>query len=159
MTVDRLIVSGLILFVSSAAAYADWRYCLASTGADRKVFVSSPFPTGASIEATESGFEKMLQQSGIAHENVQCPRASTRTAIKIARKDAIDFNKEFMDRAIVELSWKPNVAQSSGRQAKLKRSPVRALPTPSADENDLSVVADQEWAQMDKLELLMSIGR
>jgi hypothetical protein len=144
----RLVISGLILFASCAAAHADWRYCLASSEADHKVFVSAPFLTSASIEIPEAGFERMLQQTNIAHEQVQCPRAPTKDEIKIARKEAIEFNKEFMDRATVELSWTPTSSPSA-----------RARPTPSSAHVDRSDITEADWAQMETSELFVSTGR
>ena len=52
---------------------ATWQYCLAPSYAENKVYISSPFPKSASLKTSETSFAKMLVQSKIQHDGVQCP--------------------------------------------------------------------------------------
>jgi hypothetical protein len=83
-----------------------WQYCLASSYAGKKIYISPPFPKSASLSANEATFSEMLSQSNIKHEPVQCPIAKDKSSISSMREHAISFNHD-LGKTIVTLNWKP----------------------------------------------------
>jgi hypothetical protein len=83
-----------------------WQYCLAPSYAENKVYISSPFPKSAPLSNTETAFAKMLFQSEIQHNAVQCPNGNDEPSISNMRQHAISFNHE-LGNTIITLNWKP----------------------------------------------------
>jgi hypothetical protein len=98
-----------------------WQYCLATSYAGKKVYISPPFPKSASLSANEAAFTKMLSQSNIKHEPVQCPIAKDKSSISSMREHAISFNHD-LGKTIVTLNWKP-IKWSGGVRVQSRHMP------------------------------------
>jgi hypothetical protein len=96
-----------------------WQYCLATSYAEKKVYVSPPFPkdTDTDIATTqtlhqdqpgtiESTFGEMLSQSEKQHDAVQCPIGKDERSISRMREHAINFNHN-RGYTIITRNWKP----------------------------------------------------
>lgn len=81
-----------------------WQYCLATSRADHKVYVSSPFPKTASLNVVAIAFSQRLVE--LPHEPVQCPVSKYKGSIATMREDAIRFNRK-IGNTIVTLNWQP----------------------------------------------------
>ena len=93
--------------INSAASRASaWQYCLAPSYAENKVYISSPFPKSASLNSTETAFAKMLFQTKIQHDAIQCPNGKDEPSVSSLREHAISFNHE-LGNTIITLNWKP----------------------------------------------------
>jgi hypothetical protein len=91
----------------SSVAINGWQYCLAPSHAEHKVYISPPFPKSAELSNTETAFAQMLLQSGVQHDDVQCPIGNDEGSISTMREHAISFNRK-VGNTIVTLSWKPS---------------------------------------------------
>jgi len=96
----------LMVAVSQTALAADWQYCLAPSQNENKVYISTPFPSSGAWGNPESALDRMLNQSGVRHDDVQCPRADDKPSIETMRQEAISFNHK-VGNEIVNLNWKP----------------------------------------------------
>ena len=85
---------------------ATWQYCLAPSYAENKVYISSPFPKSASLKTSETSFAKMLVQSKIQHDGVQCPTGTDKPSIANMREYAIGFSHD-LGNTIITYNWKP----------------------------------------------------
>ena len=85
----------------------DWRYCLAPSHAEHKVYMSPPFPATMSMDDAESQFGRTLSRSGLRFDDVQCPRGDGQTAALTMQQHAITVNRE-LGNEIINLRWKPN---------------------------------------------------
>jgi hypothetical protein len=93
----------LMAAISQTALAAEWQYCLAPSHTEHKVYISAPFPSSGS---PDSALDRMLSQSGVGHDDVQCPRADNERSIVTMRQEAISFNHR-AGNEIVNLNWKP----------------------------------------------------
>ena len=91
----------------SSVAINGWQYCLAPSHAEHKVYISPPFPKSAELSNTETAFAQMLLQSGVQHDDVQCPIGNDEGSISTMREHAISFNRK-VGNTIVTLSWEPS---------------------------------------------------
>jgi hypothetical protein len=94
-------ISGLQL-----AAAAEWRFCIAPSSPERKIYMTAPFLAAAPMEAMENGFGQVLDRSGRRHDSVQCPGGPNEQAVRGMRQHADDFNRQ-MGNEVVVLDWKP----------------------------------------------------
>jgi hypothetical protein len=101
-------LTGLTLIAASsqAAMATDWQYCLAPSHKEHKVYISTPFPSSGAWGNPDSALDRMLNQSGVRHDDVQCPRADDEPSIETMRQEAISFN-HIAGNEIVNLNWKP----------------------------------------------------
>jgi hypothetical protein len=107
MTFVRIIVGFVSLFaVLQTASAAEWRYCLAPSNVDHKIYFSAVFTASSDIGRADSSFEEALIQAGLHHDEVQCPRAGDEKSIMVMLQDAISFNKN-IGRQIIYLRWEP----------------------------------------------------
>jgi len=83
----------LTLAALQPASAADWQYCLAPSHAEHKVYMSAVFPVRGSLDDADSAFELMLDQAGLRHDVVQCPRADDEQSILAMQQYAISFNQ------------------------------------------------------------------
>jgi hypothetical protein len=88
-------LAGLVLIAASSqtAFAADWKYCLAPSHAEHKVYMSATFPVRGALGDADSAFEQMLEQAGLPHDDVQCPRADDERSIVLMLQYAIRFNQ------------------------------------------------------------------
>jgi hypothetical protein len=101
-----LFAFALFLAIPQSAFAADWRYCLAPSHAEHKIYVSPPFPATLSMDEIESQFGRTLSRSGLHFDDVQCPRSDGETAALTMQQHAIVVNRE-LGNQIINLRWKP----------------------------------------------------
>jgi hypothetical protein len=103
-----LLASALVAttLLPRSALAADWRYCLAPSHAERKIYISSPFPATVSMDDAESQFGQVLSRMSMRFDDVQCPRADDEAGAQTMQQHAIQVNSE-MGNQIVELPWRP----------------------------------------------------
>lgn len=102
-----LLALGLMLLLPQLAHAADWRYCLAPSHAQRKIYISPPFPATMPMDDVESQFGQTLRHSGLRFDDVQCPRGDGETAVLTMQQHAITVNRE-LGNEVINLRWKPN---------------------------------------------------
>jgi len=85
-------------------ADSGWQYCLAASGGDRKLYISSPFSRTVDLDTIGILFSQRLL--GLQHEAVQCPIARYKGTMATMRDDAIRFNQK-IGNVIVTLNWEP----------------------------------------------------
>jgi hypothetical protein len=104
----RFIVGFVSLIVAlQAASAAEWRYCLAASDPEHKVYFSGAFTTSADAWTTDSAFEQVLTHAGFRYDDVQCPRADDESAIMAMLKDAVAYNRT-NGRKIIYVRWEPS---------------------------------------------------
>jgi hypothetical protein len=84
-----------------------WQYCLASSHAEKKVYISPLFPKSATLSDIEASFGQMLSQSNIRHDDIQCPNGNDEAALSSMRQYAISFNQG-TGNTVVNLNWNPS---------------------------------------------------
>jgi hypothetical protein len=92
--------------LSQQALAEDWRYCLAPSHAERKVYISPPFPGTVSMDDAESQFGRTLSRSGLHFDDVQCPRSDNETGALTMQQHAISVNHE-LGNQVIDLRWRP----------------------------------------------------
>jgi hypothetical protein len=75
-----------------AASATDWRYCLAPSEAEHRVYMSGAFPVRRVPDDADNAFERTLDRAGVRHDVVQCPRADDEPSIEMMLQYAVDFN-------------------------------------------------------------------
>jgi hypothetical protein len=85
----------------------EWRYCLAPSYAERRVYLSSPIPSNAIFESAEAVFERTLKKENIAHDEVQCPRAPNKPTLLFRQRYAVRWNQD-NGTNVVRLIWRPD---------------------------------------------------
>jgi hypothetical protein len=99
----KSLASIALIAASAQTAWAtDWQYCLAPSHAEHKVYMSTTFFVRGSLIDADSAFERMLEQAGLQHDDVQCPRADDERTIVEMMQYAIILNQE-AGNAIVHL--------------------------------------------------------
>jgi hypothetical protein len=88
----------------SSVVNTGWQYCLATSGAEHKVYISPPFLKTAELSTIQVEFAQRLIE--VQHEAVQCPISKYKGSIATMRDDAISFNR-VIGNAIVALNWEP----------------------------------------------------
>lgn len=96
----------LAIAVSQTAVASEWRYCLAPSSDDHKVYLSGAFATNAGAWKSDELFDQALIRAGLHHDVVQCPRADNENAITIMLKDAVSYNEK-IGRKIIYVRWEP----------------------------------------------------
>ncbi|MGH6671657.1 MAG: hypothetical protein ACRECV_06725 [Xanthobacteraceae bacterium] len=102
-----LLALALAALASHSALAEDWRYCLAPSHAEHKIYMSPPFPATISMANAESQFGRTLSASGFRFDDVQCPRSGGQTASLTMRQHATVVNRELGNK-IINLRWKPH---------------------------------------------------
>ena len=88
------------------AAATEWRFCIAPSYQERKIYMTAPFPTTTPMEVIEDGFHRVLDRSGRRHDSVQCPTGANEQAVRAMRQHADDFNRQ-LGNEVVPVDWKP----------------------------------------------------
>ena len=96
---------GLMIFAGSAQA-AEWRYCLALSQAERRVYMSYPFQCDIDISRLERMLRDSLTGAGVSPDTVQCPRSSDERGIVAMCDHAIAFNRQ-TQITVVDVKWRP----------------------------------------------------
>jgi hypothetical protein len=102
--------AGAVLIINIAAlqfaAAAEWRFCIAPSNQEHKIYMTAPFITATPMEAMENGFHQVLDRSGRRHDSVQCPTGANEQVVRAMRQHADDFNRQ-MGNDVVPIDWKP----------------------------------------------------
>jgi hypothetical protein len=108
MQLLRLAGAGLIANIAALqlAAAAEWRFCIAPSNQEHKIYVTAPLMTGMPMETLESGFHLLLDRSGRHHDSVQCPTGANEQAVRVMRQHADEFNRQ-MGNEVVPIDWRP----------------------------------------------------
>jgi len=93
------------LCVGPGAAAADWSFCIAPADAEKRIYISMPFPSIG--PKAESEFDDLLASRRLKHDSVQCPRADGETSALKMRQYAIDTNYK-MGRQVSNIQWRPS---------------------------------------------------
>jgi hypothetical protein len=101
-----LLALALIMSIPQMAFAGDWRYCLAPSHAERKIYISQPFAATVSMDDAESQFGRILSHMGLRFDDVQCPRSGDETGILTMQQHAIAVNRE-LGNAVIDLPWRP----------------------------------------------------
>jgi hypothetical protein len=104
----QLAGAGLIVNIAGLqfAAAAEWRFCIAPSNQEHKIYVTAPFLTTTPMEVMESGFHQVLDRSGRRHDSVQCPTGANEPAVRAMRQHADEFNRQ-MGNEVVPIDWRP----------------------------------------------------
>jgi hypothetical protein len=102
-----LVGAGLLFAAAAAepAVVVEWRFCLAPSNQDHKIYMTAPFPAAISTEALEAGFHKLLEQAGYHHDSVQCPTGGGEQAVRGMRQHAGEFNLQVGNQVIL-MDWR-----------------------------------------------------
>jgi hypothetical protein len=88
------------------AGAAEWRFCIAPSNQEHKLYITAPFLAGISMEAMESGFHQVLDRSGRHHDSVQCPTGPNEQSVRTMRLHADEFNRQ-LGNEVIPIDWKP----------------------------------------------------
>lgn len=107
MTLIRFIFGFVVtIAIAQSTLAAEWRYCLAPSDPEHKVYFSGAFTTSADAWTADSAFEQALNHAGFRYDDVQCPRADDENAIMAMLKDAVAYNRT-NGRKIIYVRWEP----------------------------------------------------
>jgi hypothetical protein len=112
----RLAGASLIVVIAAPqfAAAAEWRFCIAPSTQEHRIYMTTPYLTGIAMEALENGFHQALERSGRRHDNVQCPTGANEQSVRAMRQHADEFNRQ-MGNEVIPVDWKPGGAGTGGR--------------------------------------------
>jgi len=99
-------ILAIAIAVPQVAAAADWRYCLAPSHAERKIYMTPPFVSPLAMDEAESQFAQTLNRSGVHYDDVQCPRSDDQASMQGMEQHALDINRQ-LGNQIVTIRWKP----------------------------------------------------
>ena len=91
-----------------AYEWQDWQYCLAPSLAEHKIYLSAPIPVSVIVASADAAFHEMLNNAGIFHDEVQCPKAPNKRTLLFRQRYAIKLNEE-IGNATINLNWEPHV--------------------------------------------------
>jgi len=81
----------LIAGCSQTALAADWQYCVAPSQTEHKIYVTRAFSERGALSDAIDALEQALDEAGLHHDAVQCPRADDEHSIVIMEQYAIGF--------------------------------------------------------------------
>jgi hypothetical protein len=79
---------------------AEWRFCIAPSSQEHRVYVTAPFLAGTPMESMEKAFHQLLYRSGLRHDSVQCPTGADEQAVRTMRQHAGEFNRQMGNEVI-----------------------------------------------------------
>jgi hypothetical protein len=100
------LVLALTFAVPQWASAADWRYCLAPSHTEHKVYMTPPFAASIALDDAESELAHTLSQSGLRYDDVQCPRSDDESSVLDMQQHAVSVNRQ-LGNQIINLHWKP----------------------------------------------------
>ena len=118
LKLSRLPGASLIIVIAGSqfAAAAEWRFCIAPSNQEHKIYVTAPTLTGATMEALENGFHAALDRSGRRYDSVQCPTGANEQAVRAMRQHADDFNRQMGHEPVLQYDKDLIHRPSHGRQ-------------------------------------------
>jgi hypothetical protein len=96
----------LVMVSASSASAGDWRYCLAPSQTDHKIYISAPFSVSAERDESESSFDDALARLHLRHDDVQCPHSNDEASAVVDKQYAIEFNRRSGNQ-VIDLHWTP----------------------------------------------------
>ncbi len=87
-----------------ASNWQDWKYCLAPSYTEHKVYLSEPIPARDIVASIDSVFDQTLNKAGLRHDVIQCPKAPNKPTLLLWQKTAIRFNDKIGNRTIA-VNW------------------------------------------------------
>jgi hypothetical protein len=103
--------SGLVYMIGAQTAFAiEWRYCIAPSSQEQRIYMTPPFLATTSLEVMENGFHQALIRSGHRHDSVQCAAAANEQAAYAMRRHADEFNRQ-MGNEVIQIDWKPGATR------------------------------------------------
>jgi hypothetical protein len=108
MTVARLASAILTIQIAGLrpGLASEWRFCIAPSNQEHKIYMTAPFPASIAMEAIESAFHLVLERGGRRHDSVQCPTGADEQTVRAMRQHADDFNRQ-MGSEIIPVDWRP----------------------------------------------------
>jgi hypothetical protein len=85
----------------------EWRYCLAPSQAEHRMYMSNPIPAGDIMISADDAFDRLLKKAGIPHDEVQCPRAPNKPTLIFRQRYAVKWNQE-LGNTIIPINWEPD---------------------------------------------------
>jgi hypothetical protein len=85
---------------------AEWRFCIAPSNQEHRIYMTAPLLTGTPMETLENGFHEALDRSGHRHDSVQCPTGPNEQTVRGMRQHADDFNRQ-LGNEVVPIDWRP----------------------------------------------------
>jgi hypothetical protein len=101
-----LLALALIVSLPQIALAENWRYCLAPSHAEHKIYMSLPFPATIAMDAAESQFGRSLTRSGVRYDDVQCPQSDSESGALAMQRHTISINRE-LGIQVINMHWKP----------------------------------------------------
>jgi hypothetical protein len=99
--------SGVVYMAGAQFAFAvEWRFCIAPSNQEQRIYMTAPFLAGMPLEVMENGFHQALNRSGHRHDSVQCPTGANEQAVRAMRLHADEFNRQ-MGNEVIPIDWKP----------------------------------------------------
>ena len=98
--------AGAIAEMTSADDWQEWLYCLAPSHVEHKIYLSTPIPLIGIVGSADAVFDRMLNEAGLPHDEVQCPGAANKPTSLFRQKYAIRLNQE-IGNAIITVNWQP----------------------------------------------------
>jgi hypothetical protein len=92
------------------ALAAEWRFCIAPSNQERRIYMTAPFFAATAMEAVESAFHLALERAGHRHDSVQCPTGANEQAVRAMRQHADEFNRQ-MAVEVIPVDWRPAAAR------------------------------------------------
>jgi hypothetical protein len=102
----RLLIGLSLFLVSGMATGAEWRYCLAPSRAEHRIYLTAPFSGPTDTADAEDAFARAVRASGHSPDDVQCPRTGSEAMALEMQQHAVALNKT-RGNEIVELHWRP----------------------------------------------------
>jgi hypothetical protein len=96
----------LTVLIPQIATAEEWRYCLAPSHADHKVYMSMPFAATMSMDSAESQFGRTLTRSGLHYDDVQCPQSDSESSAVTMQRHAVSMNRE-IGIQVINMPWRP----------------------------------------------------
>jgi hypothetical protein len=101
-----LIALALSVLLPQVATAEDWRYCVAPSHADHKIYMSSPFRATITMDAAETQFGRVLFREGLRHDDVQCPLSDSEASALAMQRHAVGVNRE-LGMQVIDTGWRP----------------------------------------------------
>jgi|SRR5579862_5516228 len=92
------------------ALAAEWRFCIAPSNQERKIYMTTTFLGVLPMEAIEGAFHQALERAGRRHDSVQCPTGADEQAVRAMRLHADEFNRQ-LGIEVIPVDWRPPPAR------------------------------------------------
>jgi hypothetical protein len=107
MSVRGALSFALIMLTVSSASAGDWRYCLAPSQAEHKIYMTAPFSVNSEPDNSEARFDDVLGGLHLRHDDVQCPHSNDEASAVADKQYAIEVNRKSGNQ-VVNLHWPPD---------------------------------------------------